>query len=108
MAVLDKQKINSNGVAPTFSAASATGDQFKNDENTFLHVKNGSAASITVTISSQETCNHGFVHHLSIAVPAGGERMVGPFNRTRFNNDTGNVEVSYSAVTTVTVAAISI
>jgi hypothetical protein len=52
MAVLEKQKINSNGVAPTFVAASATGDQFKNDGNTLLHVKNGSAASITVTINS--------------------------------------------------------
>jgi hypothetical protein len=108
MAVLDKQNINSNGVAPTFSVASSTGDEFKNDENTFLHVKNGGAASITVTINSQQLCNHGSTHNLSISIPAGGERMIGPFNRTRFNNDTGNVEVGYSDVTSVTVAAISI
>lgn len=108
LAVLTKQKINANGVAPSFTAASATGDEMPNDGNTVCHVKNGSASSITVTINSQEKCSQGFDHDLTITVPASGERMIGPFSRTRFNNTNGNVEVSYSAVTSVTVAALSI
>lgn len=108
MAVLDVQKINQNGVSPSFVAADSLGDEFKNDGKTVLHVKNGGAASINLTINSQQLCNFGFDHDHSISVPAGGDRMLGPFDRTRFNSDTGNVAVSYSDVTSVTVSAIAI
>jgi hypothetical protein len=108
MTILNVLRVNQNGANPAFVAASSTGDEFPNDGKTMFHVKNSGAASITITVNSSQPCNYGFDHDHTVTVPNGGERMIGPFDRTRFNNSVGNVEVSYSAVTSVTVAAISI
>lgn len=106
MAQLTVQDIVLAGLAPTYVAAAAGGNNFINDGRTFLHVKNGGASSINVTIDSVVQCNQGFDHDITVAVPNGGERMIGPFNPDRFNNSIGRVSVTYSAVTTVTVAAL--
>lgn len=107
MALLNVQKASLTGLAPAFVAASAGGDSFVNDGKTVLHVKNGGASEITVTINSQQPCNYGFDHDVVVAVPAGGERIIGPFRQDRFNDANGQVAVTYSAVTSVTVAAIA-
>lgn len=44
---------------------------------------------------------------VAVAVPNGEERMVGPFDPTDFNGASG-VSVTYSGVSSVTVAAIKI
>lgn len=95
------------GKAVTFSAAAVGGDSFANNGMTLLHVKNGGAGSVTVTVNSQKTCNYGFDHDISVAVAAGEERVIGTFDRERFNDNDGNVQVTYSGVTSVTVSAIS-
>lgn len=109
MAELVIQQINSNGLAPNFVAADTAGDTFKNDGTVFLHVKNSGAAAITATIDSKKPCDQGFDHNIEVQVPNGGERLIGPFSPTRFNDPaTGMASVSYSAVTNVTVAVIKL
>lgn len=108
MAVLTVQKVAQSGLAPSFGAAASGGDEFANGGRTMLHVKNGGGASITVTITSVKQCDQGSTHNVQVSVPAGGERVIGPFDPTRFNNSSGRVAVSYSAVTSVTVAALEI
>lgn len=102
MAQLTVQETSLTGLAPTFTAADAAGDTFENDGQTVLHVKNGSAAAITATVDSVRPCNYGFDHDAAVSVPAGGERIIGPFERNRFGT---TASVAYSAVTSVTVAA---
>lgn len=102
MAQLTVQKTNLTGLDPTFVAAAAGGDTFENDGQTLFHAKNGSAAAITVTVDSIRPCNYGFDHNAVVSVPAGGERIIGPFDRNRFGT---TVTVTYSAVTSLTVAA---
>lgn len=108
MAVLAVQDVTPAGLAPTYVAASAGGDEFSNNGRVVLHVKNGGAAEITVTVISAKTCNQGFQHNITVAVAAGSDKMIGPFAPERFNNDAGRVAVTYSAVTSVTVAALEI
>lgn len=108
MAILNVQRITLNGIAPTFQAADAAGDEFANSGQAYLHVRNGGAADITVTINSQQPCNYGFDHDVQVSVPAGGERQIGPFLPGRFNDSNGRVHVSYSAVTGVTVAVVEL
>jgi hypothetical protein len=108
VADLTVQNISLDGVSPTFSAADSAGDTFVNGGKTYLHVKNGDTASHTVTINSIKPCNYGFDHDASVSVAAGGEELIGPFHSVRFNDQNKKVNVSYDAVTSVTVAAIQL
>lgn len=110
MATLSVQAIQLSGTAVSYSAAAGGGDEFPNDGATKLHVKNGSGSSITVTIDSPNTCNFGLsanaAHDLTVTVPAGTDKFIGPFTADRFNDANGHVTFTYSAVTSVTVAAV--
>lgn len=108
MAQLTIQKPDLAGLAPAFVAAGAGGDSFANDGKTYLHVKNGGAGSITATINSQKLCDQGFDHDAAVGVAAAGERLIGPFPQGRFNDAGGLVQITYSGVTSVTVAAVSV
>ena len=108
MAVLTVQQISLAGLEPAFVAADAEGDEFVNSGRVFLHVKNGDALAATVTIDSQAPCNYGFDHNVEVSVPAGEERLIGPFKRNRFNNSEGKVQVAYSSVSNLTVAAVEL
>lgn len=103
MAELAVVKVSRDGVEPAYVAADVAGDTFVNDGTTMLHVKNGGAGVSTVTIDSPNVCNQGEVHDVVIAVPAGEERLIGPFPVARFSR---TVSVSYDVITTVTVAAL--
>jgi hypothetical protein len=109
VADLTVQSISQTGIAPTFSAATAT-DYFINpDGRAYLHVKNGSGAAVTVTIDSVEKCNQGFDHDIAVSVPAAGERIIGPFDPQRFvDRATGKIKVTYSATASVTIAVFRI
>lgn len=105
IATLSVQDVTSAGTVPTYAAAAGGGDQFSNDGKTYLHVKNGGGSSINVTIASQVACSQGSTHNTVVAVANGAEKMIGPFPPERFNDASGFVQVTYSAVTSVTVGA---
>lgn len=108
MALLASQAATSTGTAPSYQAAAAGGDTLQPGDDVMLHVKTG-ATGTTVTVASPTPCSQGATHNLSITVPANAERMIGPFPAQRFaNNATGLVNVTYSSVTTVTVAAVRV
>jgi len=108
MAVLTVQQVNLTGLAPAFAAASAGGDEFVNSGRAVLYVKNGDISDKTVTVDSQTPCNQGFDHDAQVIVPASEERIIGPFPKNRFDDANGKVQISYSDVTSVTVAVIEI
>ncbi len=107
MALLASQAPSQAGTAVSFVAASAGGDTVRPGDTTSLRVKNGGTAAITVTIDSIRPCDQGVDHNLSVSVPASGEREIGPLPAARFAGPGGVVAVTYSAVTSVTVAAVS-
>lgn len=114
MATLTVQNVSLDGLAFTTASAGASGDVFNNpnDERTFFYVSNGSGGSINVTFTAQGTSvnasGYGTVDisDTVVAIANGAAEMVGPFPSSRFNNSSGNVAVSYSDNTSVTVAAI--
>jgi hypothetical protein len=111
MAAITTQRPTVAGVAMSAAAASVGGDTFTNTGREFFHAINASVAPITVTfksgLASANVCNFGVAnaaHDLVVVVPAGADRMWGPFDKDRFNNPaTGLVSVTYSDVTTLTV-----
>ncbi len=110
MATLTVQTIVLAAITPTYAAAAAGGDAFANNGKTFFHVKNGGAGSINVTVNSQVNCDQGFDHDQVVAVANGAEKMIGPFPTNRFNDTSSPplVQITYSAVTSVTVAAFTV
>ena len=105
---LTVQAMSIDGIAPTYATAASGGDTFANNGKTFLHVKNGGGSSINVTLASQVDSPPAgtAASNKVIAVAAGGEKMIGPLPEYGYNDSGGLVHVSYSAVTSVTVAAI--
>ena len=107
MAVLTVQQAALTGLNSSYGAAAGGGDQFANTGKAMLHVKNG-ASSKTVTVDSQTPCSQGVDHDAVVAIPAGEERMIGPFPKARFDDANGDVQITYSAVTSVTVAVVEL
>ena len=108
MAVLTAQQVSLAGLGPSYVAAAAGGDSFSNDGNTLIHVKNTDAAAKTVTVASQRLATPGLApSNNAVSVPATtGERIIGPFDPLVWNDTNGSVQLTYSAVTGVTIAAI--
>lgn len=110
MATLTVQQMIDDGLEPTYAAADVAGDEFTWSSKAFLHVKNGDANPHTVTVASQYT-NLGpglQTLDLAVAIPANEERMIGPLAESAFKDSTGLVQVTYDAVTSATVAAITL
>lgn len=109
MAQLTPQVVVLTGITPTLVAAEAGGDEFVNSGRDFIHIKNANAAAMDVTIDSQVDCNQGVDHDIMVNIPAtSGEKFIGPFPKDRFNDEGGKVQITYSAVTDVTIGIVRV
>lgn len=109
MATVATQSISRAGLAPAYAAASAGGDSFSPGDRTFVHIKNGSAAAITATLITPGTVDGLAVEDVAVAVPAGGERMVGPLSPELFRERADGLgDVTWSAAASVTFAVVNI
>ena len=99
------QEITRDGLNPAYAAPDAVnGNQFAFSDRVFLHAKNGAGAPITVTIITPGTVDGLAVPDRAVVVPAGGERMIGPFTAAAYRQADGNVYVDWSSAASVTVA----
>lgn len=113
MATLTVQNIVEAGLEASYAAADVAGDTFANPlgAHTFLHIKNGDASDMDVTIAAlQSTYKDQFLGNLakndiSVTVTAGEERFIGPIRAAAFGTAP---DIQYSAVTSVTVAVIKV
>ena len=81
--------IASPGLTATYTAIITDGISFSNDGATFLHVKNGAASTMTITVQSQITVDGLAVADLAVEVGASEERFIGPFPTTTYNVQSG-------------------
>ena len=104
MAVITAQPANA-GAALAYAAAAAGGDTITagSAQRTTLLVRNG-GASITVTLTAVNACSQGFLHNVIVTVPTGDSEIALP---AACLTAAGNCGVTYSAVLTVTIAAIT-
>ena len=108
MATLAIQQASPSGLALSAAAAAGGGDQYPNNGKTLLKVINGDGSSINVTITPSNTVNGYTIAPIVVAVAGGATKYLGPYDPAYFNNSSGRVAVTYSAVTSVTVAALSL
>lgn len=108
MADLATQEITLGGLGAAYAAAGAGGDTLTPGEDVFLHVKNGGAGAITVTIVTPNTSIGGLaITDAGGSVPAAGDRFFGPFPAQHFaRSSDGKADITYSGVTSVTLAVL--
>ena len=112
MATLTVQDIVSTGLEATYAAAAGGGDEFPNNDRTFLQAVNG-ATDCNITITAQKTAvsvpGFGTITLANIAVlcTANEERMISA-PPAIYNDGNGKAQVTYDDVTNVTVAAIQL
>ena len=113
MATLTTQVINRAGLGPTYGAAAGGGDAMSCGSGMFLHCKNASGAPITVTLNVPAARTYEpnvAITSPAISVPATtGDRMIGPVDAATFADPvTGLCSITYSGVTSFTVAAVQL
>lgn len=107
MAALTTQRISITGLAASYASAGGSGDTIAPGDNTVLHVKNGSGGSINVTVAVPGT-EYG-VNRADpvIAVGAGAEKFI-QIPREIADSSDHRIHVTYSATSSVTVAALEL
>ncbi len=115
MTQLTIQPVVEAGLLATYVAATAAGDKAKNPEgDVVLHVKNGGGAPITVTVTPQKptttVAGYGSMTKATVAVAVANatDQFIGPFPALTFNDTNADLIITYSADTSVTVAAIQV
>lgn len=112
MAALTLHNVSPSGAQVTYAAASGGGDTVRAGARTFISVRNAGGGSVTVTVNdtkSQAPAGASeFDPDLSVVVAPSTEKVIGPLPAERFANASGLVEVTYSGVSSVTVAALKV
>lgn len=112
MATLTTQVINRGGTVVTPVAAAGGGDAMSCGAGMMLRVVNGGGAPITVTLAVPAA--RTYEANVSITSPAisvtnGTTKEIGPIDAQTFMDPTtGLCTITYSGVTTVTVAAVQL
>lgn len=111
MASLTTQSIRPvTGTGVTYSAATSGGGDtvLPNGNKTYIHVKNGSGSAVTVTVAVPGNAFNSQPNpDTAVSVGAGAEKFI-PIGPEYADPTTGRATVTYSAVTSVTVAAIGL
>ena len=109
MANLAYQQAKLTGQAVALAAASGGGDTVKANPNGALLVRNGDVAAKTVTVVIPGNTDFGQAEpDVAVVVAAGATALIGPFPAAAEDPSDHLVHISYSAVTSVTVAAVTI
>ncbi len=116
MATLTVQNLSQSGLTPSLSAAASGGDDFvaADDQRHFVEVDNADSSSHTATIAAQRSTaqqagvGEKAVADISVAVAAGARALIGPITSAYIRSNDGKVEITYDAVTSVTVGAFKV
>lgn len=103
MAALTVQTAAMAGITLTAQTPAGGGDSFANDGDTVVFFYNQSGSPITVTFDAAGGDEGLTLTDPTCEVPAGGAYVAGPFEMEWFNDANGNVNMTYSAVTSLSV-----
>lgn len=108
---LTVQKCTPNGITPTNTGSLSVANtyQVRNDGKTFLHVINGGGTECNVTIDTPGNVGGLAIAQQTVAVPATtGDVMIGPFPPAIYNDPSGDLNVTFDFITSVTVATVQL
>ncbi len=96
-----------DGVAITHKGSLSASDNYKipNNGRLLVYVDNGGSADITVTIVTPGQAQGLAIADYTATVEDGDNLLMGPFDPSIFNDSDGKIDVSFSAVGSVTLAS---
>lgn len=104
MAVLAVKTVTAAGYETVaLAACAAGGDTFLNDGKVLIEINNAAVASQDIIFVLPGTCDQGEAHTVTIAVGAGKRKVIGFLDPKLYNQSTGYVNITYSAVVTLTI-----
>ena len=107
MAALTAQPVPTAGLTPTYAAAAGGGDTAPIGTNLLLHVINGGGSPVTLTIVTPGTADGLAIADTAKSIAAGASAFV-PLRAVYRNPVTGRAALTYSGVTSVTVAVLQL
>ena len=87
---------------PTYAAAAGGGDQYTNTGKELIHIKNGGGGAVVLTLDIEKTVDGQSVVDPIVTIPAGEERMLGPFTSV-YEDPDKNVSLTYDGVASLTI-----
>jgi len=96
------------GVDMTGASCAGGGDAFANTGQEVLHIINGDASPHTVTIVTQVTRDSQTVTALAVVCAANKTTAIGPFPMGIYNDTNGLVQITYSAVTSMSAKVLKV
>lgn len=100
------QAITVTGTAVTYEAANVAGNSVRMGPARAIHVKNGDGSGITVTMQTPGSVAGLAIAERTVTIPATSERFIRLDDVLRRDDDFAYVD--YSAITSVTVAALDL
>lgn len=99
------QKCLPTGVVPSPESGLSVSDNYKvrNDGKIFLRVINGGASPCVVTIATPGTVGGLAIADQAVSVANGATELIGPFPPSIYNDGSGDLDVTLSYITSVTV-----
>jgi hypothetical protein len=108
MATLGYQTPKTSGTTVNFVACASGGDKIPARGRGCVLVKNGDASSKTVTVAVPGNDSYGSARpDFSVVVAAGATVAIGPFDSDLEDPTDSLVHLTYSAVTSLSIAAIA-
>jgi len=110
MATLAAQKIirTAPGIEQVLSVAAGGGDEFVNTGKEFIIIANDDVSSMVLTIVTTATVDGFAVTDYTATIPANKTHVIGPFLIGTYNDANSKVQMTYSAVTSLTIGIFSI
>lgn len=107
--VLAPQVISRDGLEPAYTTPNADGHYIANSGRMWIHFLNGSGSDCEVTIATPGTVDSLAIAEKVVDVPAGEQRLIGPFPPKFYNEEEGvtdRITVTFESPTTNTMAAL--
>ena len=104
------QKIIKTGLDPTHTGGLSAADTYQmlNNGRMFIYVTNGGGGTVVVTIATPGTVDGLAIADRAVTLLTGTDRMIGPFPPHIYNNSSGEIEVTFDVVASVTLAALNL
>lgn len=110
MAELTIQKLTTTGVVVTYASAAASGDFFTLEKDTGYEFRflNGSGGTLTATVAGVQLDNQGAALLDNVISCDAGEEKAAKIQFYSIDPDSNRVDVTYSGVSSVTVAIVEV